>query len=79
MNNVMVVDNIPVARCSTATFSEYPHLRDLTFTEASQVDLLIGQDNSAALSITINHSSNILKTSTCIKFGSCIVLQTIIK
>ena len=49
MNNVMAVDNIPVARCSTATVSEYPHLRDLTFTEASHVDLLIGQDNSAAL------------------------------
>ena len=49
MNNVLVVEEIPVERCSVSDVSEYPHLNDLSFTQASQVDLLIGQDHSAAL------------------------------
>ena len=49
MNNVIVVDEIPVERCSFDDVSRYPHLKDLTFAHASRVDLLIGQDNSAAL------------------------------
>ena len=49
MNNVFVVDEIPVEICSVRDVNKYPHLKDLTFSQASQVDLLIGQDNSAAL------------------------------
>ena len=49
MNNVVVVDNIPVERSHLPDVSNYPHLKDLTFSEATQVDILIGQDNSAAL------------------------------
>ena len=49
MNNVFVVDKIPVDRCSVGEVSRYPHLKDLTFEQALQVDLIIGQDNSAAL------------------------------
>ena len=49
MNNVFVVDEIPVEICSVRDVNQYPHLKDLTFSQASQVDLLIGQDNSAAL------------------------------
>ena len=49
MNNVLVVEEIPVERCSVSDVSEYPHLNDLSFTQALQVDLLIGQDHSAAL------------------------------
>ena len=49
MNNVIVIDEIPVERCSFDDVSRYPHLKDLTFAHASRVDLLIGQDYSAAL------------------------------
>ena len=49
MSNVLVVDEIPVERCSISDVSDYPHLNDLSFIQASQVDLLIGQDHSAAL------------------------------
>ena len=49
MSNVLVVDEIPVERCSVSDVSEYPHLNNLSFIQASQVDLLIGQDHSAAL------------------------------
>ena len=49
MSNVLVVDEIPVERCSVSDVSKYPHLNNLSFIQASQVDLLIGQDHSAAL------------------------------
>ena len=49
MENVLVVDDIPVENCSINEVGSYPHLKDLTFSHESQVDLLIGQDNSAAL------------------------------
>ena len=49
MSNVLVVDEIPVERCSVSDVSEYPHLNNISFTQPSQVDLLIGQDHSAAL------------------------------
>ena len=56
MNNVFVVDKIPVDRCSVGEVSRYPHLKDLTFEQALQVDLIIGQDNSAALApIEVRH------------------------
>ena len=49
MNNVLVVEEIPVERCSVSDVSDYPHLNELSFTQALQVDLLIGQDHSTAL------------------------------
>ena len=49
LSNVLVVDEIPVECSSLSDISKYPHLKDLTFSEATQVDILIGQDNSAAL------------------------------
>ena len=49
LSNVLVVDEIPVESSSLSDISKYPHLKDLTFLEATQVDILIGQDNSAAL------------------------------
>ena len=49
MNNVLVVDEIPMARYTLDNISSYPHLKGLNFTQCTQVDLLIGQDNSAAL------------------------------
>ena len=56
MNNVFVVDKIPVDGCSVGEITKYPHLKDLTFEQALQVDLIIGQDNSAALApIEVRH------------------------
>ena len=49
MSNVIVVDEIPAEQCCVSDVGRYPHLKDLSFTQASQVDLLIGQDNSATL------------------------------
>ena len=49
LNNVLVVDEIPVAENDLSDVSKYPHLKDLSISEATQVDILIGQDNSAAL------------------------------
>ena len=49
MNNVLVVDEIPMARYSLDNISSYPHLKGLNFTQCTQVDLLVGQDNSEAL------------------------------
>ena len=49
MSNVIVVDEIPAERCSISDVSDYPHLNDLSSIQASHVDLLIGQDHSAAL------------------------------
>ena len=49
MNNVLVVDEIPMARYSPDNISSYPHLKGLNFTQCTQVDLLVGQDNSEAL------------------------------
>ena len=46
---VLVVDDIPVENSSISDLSRYPHLKDLAFSQESQVDVLIGQDNSAAL------------------------------
>ena len=49
MNNVLVVDSIPVEYSSISDVSKYNHLKDLTFAHESNADILIGQDNSAAL------------------------------
>ena len=49
MNNVLVVDEIPMARYSLDNISSYPHLKGLNLTQCTQVDLLVGQDNSEAL------------------------------
>ena len=49
MRNVLVVDDIPLGNPCTDDVSGYPHLKDLIFSHDSHVDLLIGQDNSAAL------------------------------
>ena len=49
LKNVFVVDDIPVENSSISDLSRYPHLKDLAFSQESQVDVLIGQDNSAAL------------------------------
>ena len=49
MHNVLVVDEIPVERCNVHATRKYTHLKDLNFMQASQVDILIGQDNSEAL------------------------------
>ena len=49
LKNVLVVDDIPVENSSISDLSRYPHLKDLAFSQESQVDVLIGQDNSAAL------------------------------
>ena len=49
MNNVLVVDSIPVENSSISDVSKYNHLKDLTFAHESNADILIGQDNSAAL------------------------------
>ena len=49
LKNVLVVDDIPVKNSSISDLSRYPHLKDLAFSQESQVDVLIGQDNSAAL------------------------------
>ena len=49
LKNVLVVDDIPVENSSISDLSRYPHLKDLTFSQELHVDVLIGQDNSAAL------------------------------
>ena len=49
MRNVLVVEDIPLGNPCTDDVSGYPHLKDLMFSHESRVDLLIGQDNSAAL------------------------------
>ena len=49
MNNVLVVDSIPVENSRISDVSKYNHLKDLTFAHESEADILIGQDNSAAL------------------------------
>ena len=49
MHNVLVVDEIPVERCNVHATRKYTHLKNLNFMQASQVDILIGQDNSEAL------------------------------
>ena len=49
MNNVLVVDTIPVEEYSLQDVQSYPHIKDITFSRATQVDILIGQDNPAAL------------------------------
>ena len=49
MNNVLVVDEIPMARYTLDNISSYSHLKGLNFTQCTQIDLLIGQDNSEAL------------------------------
>ena len=51
MNNVLVVDEIPMARYTLDNINSFPHLKGLNFTQCTQVDLLIGQDNSAALAL----------------------------
>ena len=49
MNNVLVVDEIPMARYSLDNISSYSHLKGLNLTQCTQVDLLVGQGNSEAL------------------------------
>ena len=49
MDNVLVVDTIPVEACSLEDAHRHSHIKDITFPRATQVDILIGQDNPAAL------------------------------
>ena len=49
LSNVLVGDEIPVESSSLSDISNYPHLKDVTFSEATQVNILIEQDNSAAM------------------------------
>ena len=49
MDNVLVVDTIPVEECSLEDAHRHSHIKDITFPCATQVDILIGQDNPAAL------------------------------
>ena len=49
MNNVLVVDEIPMARYSLDNISSCPHLKGLNLTQCTQADLLVGQDNSESL------------------------------
>ena len=49
MDNVLVVDKIPVDPYNIHGINRNKHLEDLTFSHATQIDVLIGQDNSAAL------------------------------
>ena len=49
MDNVLVVDEIPVGPYNIHGINGNKHLEDLTLSHATQIDVLIGQDNSAAL------------------------------
>ena len=70
MSNVIVVDEIPAEQCCVSDASRYPHLKYLSFTQASQVDLLIGQDNSAALMpMDVRHGSVGSPFAVLTKFG----------
>ena len=44
MNNVLIVDEIPVEHFSIDDISKYDNLKDLKFSTPNQVDVLIGQD-----------------------------------
>ena len=47
MKNVIVTENIPI-ESRDIDVGNYPHLKDLSFSTSSSVDILIGQDNPAA-------------------------------
>ena len=58
LNNILVVDEIPMGENDLSYVSKYPHLKDLSISEATQVDILIGQDNSAnSCIVTLGHST----------------------
>ena len=48
MKNVFVTEHIPIESCDIDV-GNYPHLKDLSFSCSGSVDILIGQDNPAAL------------------------------
>ena len=48
MNNVLVTEHIPIESCDIDV-GNYQHLKDLSFSSSDSVDILIGQDNPAAL------------------------------
>ena len=48
MKNVLVTEHIPIESCDIDV-GNYPHLKDLSFSSSGSVDILIGQDNPAAL------------------------------
>ena len=48
MKNVLVTEHIPIESCDIDV-RNYPHLKDLSFSNSDSVDILIGQDNPAAL------------------------------
>ena len=49
MNNVLLVDEIPVEHFSIDDINKYAQLRDLKLSTSNQVDVLIGQDQPSAL------------------------------
>ena len=49
MNNVLLVDEIPVEHFSIDDINKYAHLKDLNLSTSNQVDVLIGQDQPSAL------------------------------
>ena len=49
MNNVLLVDEIPVEHFSIDDINKYAHLKDLKLPTSNQVDVLIGQDQPSAL------------------------------
>ena len=49
MNNVLLVDEIPVEHFSIDDINKYAHLKDLKLSTSKQVDVLIGQDQPSAL------------------------------
>ena len=49
MNNVLLVDEIPVEHFSIDDINKYAHLKDLKLSTSNQVDVLIGQDQPSAL------------------------------
>ena len=49
MNNVLLVDEIPVEHFSIDDINKYAHLKDLNLSTSNQVDVIIGQDQPSAL------------------------------
>ena len=49
MNNVLLVEEIPVEHFSIDDINKYAHLKDLKLSTSNQVDVLIGQYQPSAL------------------------------
>ena len=57
MKNVLLTENIPIESYDIDV-GNYPHLKDLSFPTSGSVDILIGQDNQAALVLLEVRSGN---------------------